>query len=442
MRKWSFILFCLTALIGLVVLVGCEGDTGLTGGKGTKGRQGTPGYDPDRLAPADREFMFAVTNKSENDANGKRRLILTFDSTARATKDTVVASRVSIPPLLDGIDGEEYEWGAQKSKMPLVYLNADDPGELKNAKLKNGVVRVAYDDDNIYFQFQWQEQPIKNVASVGESAELKELLFSYRRGWKLPIVTYSQGCVTKAVEDTTYTFVKVKYDSICGYPKNAPPEECQCWDTRGIADTTYLWVPRDGSGEDRLVVFFPKTVDDGWQDVALKQFFGYKSLDISTPSGFFADVWSWGAARTSPVGVADDWYVDGSGAQADAGQAPYVDNWSPSDSVPRYMSRWDPNLRTSQAAKQSVIIYPLWYYDAVPYSRYGWIKGTFSGQANDSSSRRIDSVTVSLPGVITSIPSESRADVYATARFDNSGGYWTVEIKRARRTHNLDDVQF
>ena len=46
MRKWSFVLFCLTALAGLVLLVGCEGDAGLTGGKGAKGR-----WEPSAMTP-------------------------------------------------------------------------------------------------------------------------------------------------------------------------------------------------------------------------------------------------------------------------------------------------------------------------------------------------------------------------------------------------------
>jgi hypothetical protein len=93
------------------------------------------------------------------------------------------------------------------------------------------------------------------------------------------------------------------------------------------------------------------------------------------------------------------------------------------------MNRRDPNLRTSQPGKQTTIIYPLWYFDAVGYSVFGWEKGTDRTP-----------ITCSLPGIITMIPSGSRADVYTAARFDN--GFWTVEMKRARRTHNGDDVQF
>jgi hypothetical protein len=430
MRKWSFILFCLTALAGLIVLVGCEGDTGLTGAKGSKGRQGTTGYDPDQLPPADRVFAYAVTNATESAISGKEQVHLTFDSTVKASRDTVVASKVSVPPLIDGLDGEEYEWGAQKSKMPLIFLNPDPYAV--DCKLKNGVVRVAYDNDNIYFQFQWQEQSVKamvdgkdvEVASIGESKEPGVLTFKYKSGlankW---VQRYS--CKPDSAWDTSYTFVRVTYNPIC---TSLVTEPCLCYDLRSRPDTSYLWVEQTG-GEDRLVVFFPDEAATGWQDVAFKQFFGFSTGSSDTPSNLFVDVWAWGAARTRPVSVADDWSVGAAGAEPDAGKSPYVNNYIASDSFPRYMNRRDPNIRTSQTAKATAAIYPLWYFDAVGYSRLGWERGT------DRSP-----ITCYLPGIITMIPSGSRADVYAAARFDN--GFWTVEMKRARRTHNGDDVQF
>ncbi|TFH64642.1 MAG: hypothetical protein E4G91_05150 [Candidatus Zixiibacteriota bacterium] len=427
MRKWSFILFCLTALAGLIVWVGCEGDTGLTGVKGSKGRQGTIGYDPDRLPPADRVFAFAVTNATENAISGKRQIYLTFDSTVKASRDTVVASKVSVPPLIDGLDGEEYEWGAQKSKMPLAFLDADSalPGHA-DCKLKNGLIRVAYDDNNIYLQFQWQEQPVAEAASVGESKEPNELTFTYRKDLSIKKVK-RYSCRNDSTSDTSYALVRVTYEPSCLFEGQDP---CFCYDLRSRPDTSYLWVKRAGSGEDRLVVFFPDEASTGWQDVAFKQFFDFTSINPEMPSDFFVDVWAWGAARTRPVGVADDWSISTAGANADAGQAPYIDNYSDSDSLPRYMNRRDPNLRTSQPGNQTAAIYPLWYFDAVGYTRFGWAKGTDRTP-----------YTCSLPGIITMIPSGSRADVYAAARFDNSGGFWTVEMKRARRTHNGDDVQ-
>ncbi|GEM_PF-1649269 len=447
MRKWSFVLFCLTALAGLIVWIGCEGDTGVTGVKGSKGRQGTAGYDPSQIPPVDRVFAFAVTNATENVINGRKSLYLTFDSTLRASKDTVVASKVSVPPLIDGLDGEEFEWGEQKSKMALAFLDADSalPGHT-DCKLKGGVVRAAYDDENIYLQFQWQEQRITErdtageevtVADVGESKEVNALSFYYKGPTadgspnKTDTMVLRYSCDSVYVETIVkYRHVRVTYSPLC----IIPGDTCECWDYLANPETTLVWWPKAG-GEDRLVVFFPDEAASGWQDVAFKQFFGYTEINPATPENFFTDVWAWGAGRTKPVGVADDWSVTTAGAKPDLGQASYIDNLILKDSVPLYMNRRDPNLRTSEAGKSTVTIYPLWYFDAVPYSRYGWAVG--SDPMGASSGQRID---CTIPGVVTTIPSGSRADVYAAARFDN--GFWTVEMKRARKTHNGDDVQF
>jgi hypothetical protein len=462
MRKWSFILFGLTALIGLIVLVGCEGDTGPTGVKGSKGRQGTTGYDPEIRPPADRVFTFAVTNATENVINGKEQIYLTFDSTARGTRDTVVANKISMPPLIDGLDGEELEWGVQKSKMPLSFLDADSAlAGHADGKLKNGVVRVAYDDDNIYFQFQWQEQRITTrdksgkeimVADIGESREPNPLNFYYKGpspdstpNMQIKMVRKYYPCDSNSyVPDTSYARVRVTYYPYCLFTDedSTGAEICGCWDLRPregaypkhpAPDVTYLWGLKPG-GEDRLVVFFPDEADAGWRDFAFKQFFGFTNTNPEMPSNFFADVWAWGAGKTKPVGTADDWSISATGAKPDIGQAPYIDNYIASDSLPRFMNRLDPNLRTTNTP--TAAIYPLWYFDTKPYSRIGWETGTDSLSAAERGQR----IDCNIPGIITTVPSGSRADVYAAARFDN--GFWTVEMKRARKTHNGDDVEF
>jgi len=44
--------------------------------------------------------------------------------------------------------------------------------------------------------------------------------------------------------------------------------------------------------------------------------------------------------------------------------------------------------------------------------------------------------------VYARLPSGSRADVRAIGRFDTATGTWTLELRRARRTGNRDDVAF
>jgi hypothetical protein len=68
---------------------------------------------------------------------------------------------------------------------------------------------------------------------------------------------------------------------------------------------------------------------------------------------------------------------------------------------------------------------PLWVWEATPFNpALAWAAGD------------------SFPGVYARLPSGSRADVRASARFDATTGTWTLELKRARNTGNRDDVAF
>ena len=435
MRKWSFILFCLTALAGLIVLVGCEGDTGTTGAKGSKGRQGTSGYDPDRLPPADRPFAFGVTNKTESSVSGRKQIYLSFDSTARGTKDTVVANHVSVPPLIDGKDDEDFEWGPQKSKLSNMAFINPDPGVL-DCQMSRATVRAAYDNENIYMLFQWTEtaflakvsQPDGSVDTVAvemtESKKPDQLRFKGFgfSGIAKDSVSYytAKGCSLKVKPDTIWTYMRTTHRDSCITPFGG---QCLCYRTVSGKDTGWVWIHGDGGAEDRLVVFFPDAPVDGWQDAAFKQFFNFATGDPNYPSNLMVDVWAWGSATTRPVATADDWSISASGCKPDVGEAPFIFNYSAADSAPVYQNRRDPNFG-SDSIRQPPEIYPLWYFDAVGFSWTGWTRNYLCN----------------VPGIVTTIPSESRADVYAAATFDN--GVWTVEMKRARKTNHGDDVQF
>src|SRR5690606_17166204 len=106
-----------------VYLAGCDGDEGPVGPKGLKGRQGDPGTDTEIGPPSARHFAIGVTNSHRYAVNGDLSVFITFDSTVRANRDTVVAGYLATPPLIDGFDGEEIEWGPQKSRLRLAALN-------------------------------------------------------------------------------------------------------------------------------------------------------------------------------------------------------------------------------------------------------------------------------------------------------------------------------
>jgi hypothetical protein len=402
-------------------MTGCEGEKGITGSKGLKGRNGDPGTDPGSVLPANRHFALGVTNNSRNAVDGKKMLYLTFDSTVVATRDTIVATRISQPPLIDGVDGDEYEWGLNRSKPKLAFLNTDfgvvDP------KIPEMTIRVAYDRDYIYMFLQWKEVKItirdtsgKDVAAYLplESNETDELYFS--RNDK---VTHPDKANFKWIRERKDTVVVLiqSVDSL-GNPIVVTRN-------RVVTDTTYIWLPV-GRADDRLAVFWGDDATSGWQDIAFREYFGLAGSGGTLPSDLFVDVWAWGAGLTRPVACADDWVLTGSGLRPDVGNAPYFSNWIYPDSIPRFQNRRDPNVRT--AASLTAVTYPLWYYDIVGYSRKGW-----GGESQSA---------CYLPGIITTIPSGSRADVYAMGKFDSGGGLWTLELRRARRTSSGDDLQF
>lgn len=422
MRKWNLILFCLTVVSGILLMAGCEGDSGVGGVKGVKGRKGDSGVDPQLAQPASRYFAVGVTNASKNAVDGKKKLYLTFDSTARATRDTMVANRVFQPPLIDGKDGDEFEWGTQKSKTKLSFLNPDSG--IIDPKITDLTCRAAYDQDYIYMFFQWKEQKIAVRDSIGKEK-----------------VIYN----TSPTEETDELFFS-GLDSIAGKPKwirpkrdsvgdsciwipildSDPPDSTCRKNVIYQRDTVYIWLP-SGKADDRLVVFWgDESASDwsAWADDAFRNYFEFSGSPAALPANAFIDIWVWGAATTKPVGSADDWMMTSMGLSPDAGRAPYILNWVFPDSVPRYQNRLDPNIRTNSTP--SAVTYPLWYYNAVGYSFKNWDKYRICF----------------LPGIITTIPSDSRADVYAMADFDNTTFVWTLEMRRARNTNSGDDVQF
>ncbi|MGB5138592.1 MAG: hypothetical protein WBP29_08685, partial [Candidatus Zixiibacteriota bacterium] len=144
MRKGITLLVCLSIFCGLMVMAGCEGEKGKPGRIGDPGGPGNPGTDPEIGRPLDRYFGVGLTNANKQSVNGDTRVLLTFDSTQRANPSVVVAARVYNPPLIDGEDGEEAEWGEQKSRIRIDRLYTDD--NLANSGIIDVVCRAAWDE--------------------------------------------------------------------------------------------------------------------------------------------------------------------------------------------------------------------------------------------------------------------------------------------------------
>lgn len=426
MRKNILLLVCLSILCGLILLAGCEGDQGNPGRIGDRGKPGDPGTDPEIGKPADRYFGVGLVNGNKRAVNGDTRVLMTFDSTQRATSDLVVAARVYNPPLIDGIDGEEPEWGEQKSRIRLSFMN--DVDNLTDPEIYELVCRTAWDEYYIYQLYTWKERKVSVRTADGDSSiydvtasdQPQELFFDARR----KIVTAIDSISEPESPDTTFfQWVRsnfVSRDSFC-FPLPSGKDTCVFFNEK--FDTTLVWLAPQ-TAEDKLAVFWTDNDAGNWSELAFRELFNMSGSGGTIPAGTNVDAWIWGSATSNPVSSMDDWHMTSTGLIPDFGAAPFIDNYLLPDSVPRYQSFRDPNSKTQ--ANLLVKIYPLWYYDAVSYSVSGWDPNR----------------PVYLTGVITTIPSDSRADIYARATFDDSGGIWTLEIRRARRTYNGDDVVF
>jgi hypothetical protein len=417
-----------TAICILFALVGCDGDTGLSGRQGNKGEKGADGIDSERVSlPAPRYLSIGIVNGSIHAVAATNQLFVTFDTAAHASSDTIVANRLGVPPLLDGIDGGIDEWGPHKSVPrlnPQPLSSSDD--QIPDPHIYKVTCRVGFDDEYIYMFVQWKEitfslsrekEASKRIVDAGESREENTLFLDVSH----PEVAERNG--TTEI-DTIFTNLRVRQvvtlDSVCFPPPPLPPIICDyTYDT--TYETLLVWRTMD-VGEDKAAVCW--SMEESATAGELPEcVFASDSITLGNlVANELIDFWRWGAGTSKPVTVADDWSIRSGRAAPDGGQAPFVSNWVPSDSVPRYMNRLDPNHIVIDDYLASTTL--LWYFDAVPYISQGWRTYTI----------------VYVPGIIVTIPSRSRADVMARGLFSDDS--WTLEFKRARNTRNADDLQF
>jgi cytochrome c5 len=130
-----------------------------------------------------------------------------------------------------------------------------------------------------------------------------------------------------------------------------------------------------------------------------------------------ADIWQWKSSRTNPSGHADDRWLDRAigtavGHRNDAGTPAYLENdmWL---GAPNFMHQ----------SGLGFLGDVLFMGQAVAYS------GT--AMAGDE-----------LPASVSQQPQSSRADIESAASFDPLTKTWTVELKRARDTGQVDDHSF
>ena len=390
MNKLMMLILSGLVTILLLLVIGCEGNAGNRGGIGDPGDTGDPYIAP---VPENRYFALAVDNNSIVAHNGAPKLYLAFDSLHTNAGDTVVCRRLtgSTVPEVDGIDGGSAEWGDEPANIALRKMVLD------GNKIESASVRAAYDQNYIYFQVKWTEVADSALGlAVAEdlypSKWVSDAAASTGKGWSKVVI---------GAEDRVMLMFEIK--------------RLNWFDHDGCLVTCHA-----GSGVPGIP---PGT--------------NYHSTRSAQAR---LDIWSWSSITSNPTGYADDKYMDGTGqildeflplgykdgikgdigratsmenlyfVSATSGQPPVLDTLA---FRPLYQAATDPDSTAS---------YPLWDWQIATYVATGWHQG------------------YEVPTFVTTIPTQSRADIMSRGKFDN--GTWTVEFKRLRATGNGDDAKF
>jgi hypothetical protein len=225
-------------------------------------------------------------------------------------------------------------------------------------------------------------------------------------------------------EDTLFSNVrihqKIVLDSVCFPPPPLPPIICDVI-AHTSYDVSYVW-RTFRSVEDKAAVYWCLDDSPALSELPVRAFASATVACGEILGDSQVDIWRWGAATSEPLAIADDWSLIHGFMSPDDGDSPYIVNWQLPDSTPLYMHRLDPNRSTAKTAWNVGV--PLWFFDAIPYRATGWT----------------EDCAAYISGIVTTMPSRSRVDVAACGRFTED--YWTLELKRARRTGNGDDIQF
>ncbi len=178
---------------------------------------------------------------------------------------------------------------------------------------------------------------------------------------------------------------------------------------------------RSSADEDRLFFLFDAG-DNGTEGADCATMCHVATGSMSTTGGGHVDVWHWKAARTNPVGLADDKWWDGSGRGSDAKTiSAYKDNITASGNFPKYAggtNTYGNFIKIEVGETEADLV----LFDSTDAGLQG---NTYPGYYVDLNAT--DS-------------GESRHDIHASGSY--AGGVWTVEFKRALDTGNADDVAF
>lgn len=145
-------------------------------------------------------------------------------------------------------------------------------------------------------------------------------------------------------------------------------------------------------------------------------------------AGYFLDLWHWRAARSNPMGVADDQFIT-AGRLGDVGRGAYTTNWDRANNRPQLM--FDP-ARAGRTALR---------WDDVVQGRVGQddvnaLKPDLAAPFDPALAWREGDT---LPRRILRAPQASRADIAVAGRARWTDGFWDVTLRRRMDTGQPQD---
>ncbi|MFQ5649299.1 MAG: ethylbenzene dehydrogenase-related protein [bacterium] len=224
--------------------------------------------------------------------------------------------------------------------------------------------------------------------------------------WTSDMITTAKGLTIKSMVDSDYLYVLAKW------PDKSSTENVNKaqWSFDGTS-----W--SQAGDEDRVGIIWDmgQNGDDGANCTTMC----HQGIAMQTQVGK-VDVWHWKAARTNPLGFADDKFWDTTGRHGDAGSGIDSKNLPVGSGFPSFMAATDPGANvTFLMADQDALN---------AFDPFGVSPGTTELAVEFDSTAAFATGAV-IPGRILALPTGNRASVHAAGKYDN--GVWTVEFKRA-----------
>lgn len=146
-------------------------------------------------------------------------------------------------------------------------------------------------------------------------------------------------------------------------------------------------------------------------------------------AGYFLDLWHWRAARSNPVGVADDQFVT-AGRLSDSGRGMYTTNWDGEKKQPRLM--FDAAKVGAKALKWDDVV-----KGKIPQDGVHALKEEISAPFDPNAGWQEGDT---IPRRALRVPQGSRADIAVVGKAKWENGFWEVTLKRKMNTEKpLED---